>query len=106
MTKEQHLKTTKAYLKKVVNMRKRLAQMSTGKPITKSMKKTIDHIEYYFNKHTADSMLNFISNPEKQTAILELIPSNKQVWKTELNHLVFEANILLGKTEYQTELNF
>lgn len=106
MNTEQHFKITKAFLKKVVNMRKRISKMSTGKPITPSMKKTMDHIEYHFNRHTSKTLLAYIVKTEKQTAILELIPSNKPAWRAELNHLVFEANALLGKTEKQTEINF
>lgn len=104
MTKLDHLKASRQFLHKVVNYRKSLIRLNHGKHATESMMKTMASIGYLLPQiNNFDRMLNWISQKGMQVNILELIPSNKPTWKTELQNLITEGNILQGRVVNQQQ---
>jgi hypothetical protein len=102
MTKLEHLKTCRQFLHKVVNYRKSLIRLNHGKHATENMMKTMASIGYLLPQiNNFDRMLNWIAQKGMQVNILELIPSNKTTWKTELHNLIAEGNILQGRVVNQ-----
>lgn len=103
MTKLDHLKATRQFLHKVVNCRKALIRLNHGKHASENMVKTMASIGYLLPLiNNFDRMQNWIAQKGMQVNILELIPSNKTKWKTELQHLISEGNILQGRHINQT----
>lgn len=95
MTKLDHLKTTKQYLRKVVAYRRWLYRMNVGKPISENMKQTMNHIDYNLgNIRSFDRMMNWISQRTVQVNIIELIPSDKTKWKVELQKIISDGQKL------------
>jgi uncharacterized protein YijF (DUF1287 family) len=91
MNKIEHLKKAKQYLRKVVAYRRWLHRMNMGKPVSENMKK----IDYNMGDITSfDRMMNWISQRGVQVNILELIPSDKTKWKTELQQLIHDGQKL------------
>jgi hypothetical protein len=98
MTKLDHLKACRLFLHKVVNYRKSLIRLNHGKHASESMMTTMASIGYLLPQiNNFDRMLNWIAQKGMQVKILELIPSNKTTWKTELQNLITEGNILQGR---------
>ncbi len=107
MNKLQHLKITKQFLRKVVNYRRIINARGYSDKMTESMVKSLAAIPYNVaNIDSFDRMYRYISRKGVQNEVLELIPKNKTGWKVEFQHLVFEANILAGKTAKQREFDF
>lgn len=107
MNKLQHLKMSKQFLRKVKNYRKNLIRMNAGKPASANMVKTMAEIDYYLGTiKSFDQMMRYIGRSGIQQNIIELIPTNKTAWITELNHLVFEGNVLQGRFVKQREIAF
>jgi len=95
MTKLDHLKACRQFLHKVVNYRRTLIRLNAGKHASENMIKTMASIRYLLPLiNNFDRMQNWIAKKGVQVNIIELIPSNKIHWKTELQQLIAEGNIL------------
>jgi hypothetical protein len=66
------------------------------------MMKTMASIGYLLPQiNNFDRMQNWIAQKGMQVKIIELIPSNKLAWKTELQNLIAQGNILQGRAVNQ-----
>jgi hypothetical protein len=98
MTKLDHLKACRQFLNKVVNYRRTLIKLNAGKHASENMMKTMASIRYLLPQiNNFDRMQNWIAQKGMQVNINELIPSNKTHWKTELQQLIAQGNILQGR---------
>lgn len=109
MNKLDHLKAATRLIDKIVSHRRYLHRtQKEGKPLTLNMQKTIVEIEYY--KPTLwksfDRMMCWLGQSRVKRNLEELIPSNKETWKTQLQSLIMEGNFLQGRTAKQTKIEF
>lgn len=109
MNKLDFLKASTRLVDKIAAERRRLHRSGQeGKKLSLSMQKTLVEIDYW--KPTIyksfDRMMNWFGQRRVQKALEELIPSNKECWRTELKNLLTEGNFLQGRSARQTELAF
>lgn len=105
MNKLQHLNTTKRYLRKVVQYRRSLLKFNHGRAATAEMAKTMTEIEYNVGTiNDFDRMMRYVSQLGVQKRICNIIPSNKEGWKKELQLLVTSGQTLQGKYVKQLEI--
>ena len=89
MNKLEHLALCKTYLRKVVAHRRFLSKNKHSKPLTKTMIDTMRHIDYWVpNTRGFDHMWEWMCNHEFKAGVIELIPTNKEIWKYEYDELV------------------
>lgn len=107
MEKITHLKMCRQWLRKVVTYRRNLIRLNKGKHCSANMVRTMAEVDYRIKDiDSFDRMMSWIKQKGVQYNLTELVPSNKPTWKVELEHLVFEGNILQGTVARQTELSF
>lgn len=92
MSKSDHLKQAKSFLRKVVNYRKTLADQNKSYIPSSFTKTETSNIGYAINKIVScDQMQRYLER--KEAAIRLLIPTNKHKWYNELNELItFQIN--------------
>lgn len=109
MTKLDWLKAAKQLIDKITNHRRYLHRThKEGKPLTLSMQKTLLEIDYHkpVIYQSFDRMMNWMGQVRVKKNLEELIPSNKECWKTELQALIMEGNFLQGRVAKQSKIEF
>ena len=108
MNKSDHRKAALTLVEKIANERRRLHRTrQERKPMTLDMVKTLAEIDYFKPKwNDFDNLMNWIGQRRIQKSLENLIPSNKESWKKELQQLVIEGNLLQGRTTKQSKLQF
>jgi hypothetical protein len=98
----------RAWIRKIIKHRRGLLRRNNpGRKGTPEMESAIKHMAYWAeNTKTLDRMLVFLSAPKNVDRLTLIIPKNKPEWWAEHEHLIFQGNVILGKTTKQFEINF
>ena len=103
---KNHLDKQKNFLRKVLTYRKSLARMNRGKAMTEEMKTFINNMENSIAIiQSSQRMLNYLKRPDIQKYLVEeIIPSNKDSWKTEFYQLLSQASSFHNSKNNQQKL--